>query len=70
MSPSDPTRSQTYWIIEWLADDAPTFLSLHSTKHKAQQSISTYIKDYHFGGTERDYKVSATILNPNLPEGK
>jgi hypothetical protein len=51
------------WVVESLADDTPTLLSVHTDKESAAAARAAYIADYRHGGTEADYWIHAMKLN-------
>ena len=56
------------WVVEFLADDTPTLLSVHSDKELANAARDTYVKSYRYGGLQSDYWIHAVMLNPPVVE--
>lgn len=55
--------SNYVWVVESLADDAPSLLSVHTDKQSAYEARAGYINHYRHGGTEADYWVHTMKLN-------
>jgi hypothetical protein len=51
------------WMVDFLAEDTPHTLSVHTTKALAEAARDAYIKSYRHGGTEDDYWVHGVSLN-------
>lgn len=58
------SNSQTHvWVVESLADDTPTLLSVHTDKESANAARDAYIRNYRHGGTQSDYWIHPMKLN-------
>jgi len=51
------------WMVDFLGEDTPHTLSVHTTQALAEAARDAYIKSYRHGGTEDDYWVHGISLN-------
>lgn len=56
------------WVVESLADDTPSLLSVHTDKELANAARDAYVKSYRYGGIQSDYWIHRVKLNPSVAE--
>jgi len=62
------SERQMVYVVESLADDTPTTLSIHSTRESAQAAVPQYMADYRMGGSEDDYRIQSVLLDWTIYE--
>ena len=62
------SERQMVYVVESLADDTPTTLSIHSTRESAQAAVPRYMADYRMGGSEDYYQIRSVLLDWTIYE--
>jgi hypothetical protein len=62
------SERQMVYVVESLADDTPTTLSIHSTRESAQAAVPLYMADYRLGDREDCYRIQSVLLDWTIYE--